>query len=131
MAWFAVSRQPGNEQPIESYQDFLEDTVITRLERVPGVSRTGAFGGRTHEVRITFDPYKAANIGLDLTSISSELGANANISAGSTEVGRRQYTVRFSGKYATMVAGYKKRAREKQVTTHHVQTELSGSRPTM
>ncbi len=99
IAWFAVRRKPGNETPIDSYQDFLEETVITRLERVPGVSRTGAFGGRTHEVRITFDPYKAANIGLDLTAISGELGANANISAGSTEVGRRQYTVRFSGKY--------------------------------
>ncbi|MBT8074610.1 MAG: efflux RND transporter permease subunit [Xanthomonadales bacterium] len=100
MAWFAVSKKPGNERPIESYQDFLEETVITRLERVPGVSRTGAFGGRTHEVRITFDPYKAASIGLDLTSVSGELGANANVSAGSNEVGRRQYTVRFSGKYA-------------------------------
>jgi len=99
IAWFAVRPKPGNERPVESYQDFLEETVITRLERVPGVSRTGTFGGRTHEVRITFDPYKAASIGLDLTSISSELGANANISAGSTEVGRRQYTVRFSGKY--------------------------------
>lgn len=99
IAWFAVAKKPGNERPIESYQDFLEDTVVTRLERVPGVSRTGTFGGRTHEVRITFDPFKAANIGLDLTSVSSELGANANISAGSNEVGRRQYTVRFSGKY--------------------------------
>ena len=99
MAWFAVSLKPGNERPIESYQDFLEETVIPRIERVPGVSRTGAFGGRTHEVRITFDPYKAASIGLDLTSIASELGENSNISAGSTEVGRRQYTVRFSGKY--------------------------------
>jgi len=99
MAWFAVSLKPGNERPIESYQDFLEETVITRLERVPGVSRTGAFGGRTHEVRITFDPYKAASIGLDLTAVSGELGTNSNVSAGSTEVGRRQYTVRFSGKY--------------------------------
>ena len=99
MAWFAVLPKPGNERPIQSYQDFLEDTVITRLERVPGVSRTGAFGGRGHEVRITFDPFKAAGIGLDLTSISGELGANANISAGSNEVGRRQYTVRFSGRY--------------------------------
>ena len=99
MAWFAVMPKPGNVNPIESYQDFLEDTVITRLDRVPGVSKTGAFGGRKHEVRITFDPYKAASIGLDLTAISADVGANANISAGSTEVGRRQYTVRFSGKY--------------------------------
>jgi len=105
MAWFALARKPGNEAPIETYQDFIEDTVVTRLERVPGVSRTGAFGGRRHEVRITFDPYKAANIGLDLTAISGELGANANISAGSTEVGRRQYTVRFSGKYEVEALG--------------------------
>lgn len=105
IAWFAVATKPGNETPIESYQDFIEDAVITRIERVPGVSRTGAFGGRNHEVRITFDPYKAASIGLDLTAISAELGSNSNISAGSTEVGRRQYTVRFSGKYEVEALG--------------------------
>ena len=69
------------------------------MERVPGVSRAGSFGGRRHEVRITFDPFKAANIGLDLTEVSSELGSNADVSAGLTEVGRREYTLRFSGKY--------------------------------
>jgi len=99
IAWFAISAKPGNERPIESYQDFIEDTVITRLERVPGVSRVGSFGGRKHEVRITFDPYKAANIGLDLTGISSQLGSNQDVSAGLNEVGRREYTLRFSGKY--------------------------------
>jgi len=105
IAWFAISNKAGNETPIEAYQDFIEDTVVTRIERVPGVSGTGAFGGRRHEVRITFDPYKAASIGLDLTSISAGLGGNANISAGSTEVGRRQYTIRFSGKYAVESLG--------------------------
>jgi len=99
IAWFAVSAKPGNERPIESYQDFLDDTVITRLERVPGISQVGSFGGRKHEVRITFDPFKAANIGLDLTGISSQLGGNADVSAGLNEVGRREYTLRFSGKY--------------------------------
>ena len=99
IAWFAIQTKPGNTRPIASYQDFVDDTVITRLERVPGISRTGSFGGRPFEVRITFDPFKAANIGLDLTGISSELGSNADVSAGSTEVGRRQYTLRFSGKY--------------------------------
>jgi multidrug efflux pump subunit AcrB len=105
MAWFQVSRKPDNDTPIETYQDFLQDTIITRLERVPGVARIGSFGGRSHEVRITFDPYKAAGIGLDLTAISSEIGANADISAGNTEVGRRQYTVRFSGKYEVEALG--------------------------
>jgi multidrug efflux pump subunit AcrB len=99
IAWWGITAKPGNNRPIESYQDFVEDTVITRMERVPGVSRAGSFGGRRHEVRITFDPFKAANIGLDLTGISSELGSNADVSAGLNEVGRREYTLRFSGKY--------------------------------
>lgn len=99
IAWWGIRPKPDNPRPIESYQDFVEDTVVTRLERVPGVSRIGSFGGRRHEVRITFDPFKAANIGLDLTSIATELGTNADVSAGSNEVGRRKYTLRFSGKY--------------------------------
>jgi multidrug efflux pump subunit AcrB len=98
-AWFAIQTVEGNPRPIASYQDFVDETVVPRLERVPGVSRVNVFGGRAHEIRITFDPYKAANIGLDLTAISQELGANADVSGGNQEVGRRQYTIRFSGKY--------------------------------
>jgi len=105
IAWWAIVPKPGNSRPVESYQDFVQDNVVTRLERVPGVSRVGAFGGRKHEVRITFDPYKAANIGLDLTSISSQLGSNADVSAGVSEVGRRRYTLRFSGKYDVEALG--------------------------
>jgi multidrug efflux pump subunit AcrB len=99
IAWWAITPKPGNPRPIESYQDFIDHTVITRLERVPGVSKVGSFGGRKHEVRITFDPFKAANIGLDLTNIASQLGSNSDVSAGLNEVGRREYTLRFNGKY--------------------------------
>jgi multidrug efflux pump subunit AcrB len=105
IAWFAISAEPDNPRAIESYQDFIDDTVITRFERVSGVSQVGSFGGRKHEIRITFDPYKAANIGLDLTGISSQLGANADVSAGLNEVGRREYTLRFSGKYDVSTLG--------------------------
>jgi multidrug efflux pump subunit AcrB len=99
IAWWAITAKPGNTRPVESYQDLIEDTVITQLERVPGVSRVGSFGGRQHEVRITFDPFKAANIGLDLTGVARQLGNNADVSAGLNEVGRREYTLRFSGRY--------------------------------
>ena len=99
IAWFTLATKPGNSRDISSYQDFVDDNVITRIERVPGVSSAGSFGGRPHEVRITFDPFKAANIGVDLTEVQSQLGANADVSAGLNEVGRRDYTVRFSGKY--------------------------------
>ena len=105
IGWWAIQPASGNTRPIQSYQDFIDDTVITRLERVPGVAQVGSFGGRKHEVRITFDPYKAANIGLDLTGISAELGSNSDVSAGQNEVGRRDYTLRFSGKYDVSALG--------------------------
>jgi multidrug efflux pump subunit AcrB len=105
IAWWAITAKPGNTRPVESYEDFVEDTVITRMERVAGVSRVGSFGGRQHEVRITFDPFKAANIGLDLTGIAAQLGNNADVSAGLNEVGRREYTLRFSGKYEVDALG--------------------------
>jgi multidrug efflux pump subunit AcrB len=105
IAWWAVRPKPDNPRPIESYQDFIDDTVITRMERVPGVAQVGSFGGRKHEVRITFDPFKTANIGVDLTAIASELGSNADVSAGQNGVGRRDYTLRFSGKYDVQSLG--------------------------
>jgi len=105
IAWWAITAQEGNTRPVASFQDFIEDVVVTRLERVPGVSRVGSFGGRQHEVRITFDPFKAANIGLDLTEVASQLGSNADVSAGLNEVGRREYTLRFSGKYDVEALG--------------------------
>ena len=99
IAWFTITARPGNERDIASYQDFVDDTVITRIERVQGVSSAGSFGGRPYEVRITFDPFKAANIGIDLTRVQAQLGSNSDVSAGLNEVGRREYTIRFSGKY--------------------------------
>jgi multidrug efflux pump subunit AcrB len=105
IAWFVVSAEPDNPRAIESYQDFLDDIVIQRLERVPGISSVGSFGGRPQEVRITFDPYRAANIGVDLTRVPAQLGSNADVSAGMTEVGRRDYTIRFRGKYEASELG--------------------------
>lgn len=105
IAWFALRPVAGNPRDIVSYQDFVDEVIRPRLERVAGVSSVGAFGGRGYEVRITFDPFKAANVGLDLTTVAGQMGTNANISAGSSEVGRRQYTIRFSGKYEVEALG--------------------------
>lgn len=100
LAWMAIRPAEGNTRDIATYQDFVDEEIRARFERIPGVSSSSAFGGRPYEVRITFDPYKAASIGIDLTSaLAANLGSNANISAGFNEVGRRNYTLRFSGKY--------------------------------
>ena len=100
IAWFSIRPLPGNDRPIIEYQDFVEEVIKERLERIPGVSSANPRGGRPFEVRITFDPYRAAAIGIDLTRIGQRLGQNADVSGGFQEVGRRQYTLRFAGQYA-------------------------------
>lgn len=98
IAWFAIQPAPGNDRDIVTFQDFVDEVVRPRFERIPGVASSNSFGGRAYEVRITFDPYKAASLGIDLSAVGADVGNNQDISAGFSEVGRRQYTVRFAGK---------------------------------
>ncbi|GHF87925.1 efflux RND transporter permease subunit [Thalassotalea marina] len=99
IAWFALKPTEGNTRDIVSYQDYVEEVIQTRLERVEGISQTNAFGGLPTELRITFDPYKAATLGLNIPFIASTLAQNNDTSGGFNDIGRRKYTLRFSGKY--------------------------------
>ncbi|MDH3532530.1 MAG: efflux RND transporter permease subunit, partial [Gammaproteobacteria bacterium] len=99
IAWFALTRVPGNNRPMASYEDFVREVVQARIERVPGVSKSNAYGGRANEVRITFDPYETAALGIDVPTLAGLTGNNDDTSGGFSEVGRRQYTLRYAGKY--------------------------------
>jgi multidrug efflux pump subunit AcrB len=99
IAWFALKTLPGNERPINSYQDFVEEVVQTRLERVDGVAKTNAYGGLPSELRISFDPFKVAALGLNIPELASKLSGNNDSSAGFKDVGRRRYRIRYAGKY--------------------------------
>ncbi len=99
IAWFIVKTVPGNPRAIDSYQDFLEEVVQSRFERVPGVAMSQVYGGRETEIRITFDPYSAAGLGVELPKAAGLAGAGQDVSGGFTDVGKRRYTVRFAGTY--------------------------------
>ncbi|MBS3747302.1 MAG: efflux RND transporter permease subunit [Wenzhouxiangellaceae bacterium] len=99
MAWFGIIPKEGNNRPIIEFQDFVEDVVQERIERISGVASATPRGGRPFEVRIEFDPFRAASMGVDLARIGRQLGQNADVSAGFEEVGKRQYTLRFAGQY--------------------------------
>ncbi len=98
IAWFIIKKaEPGGE-PIAAWQDFVEEVVQARFERVPGVAMSEVHGGRERELRITFDPYRAAVLGVELPQVARLMGAE-DVTAGFTEVGKRRYTVRFAGAY--------------------------------
>ena len=98
IAWFIIKPLPGNDRDISSYQDFIEDVVQSRFERVPGVARSEVRGGREQEIRITFDPYRAASLGIELPRVIG-LADSDDVSGGFIDVGKRRYTLRFAGSY--------------------------------
>ncbi len=46
IAWFAMSTAPGNYNDIAGYEDFIEEVVEPRFERINGVARTNVYGAR-------------------------------------------------------------------------------------
>lgn len=107
LTYFFLQKLPGNPNEINSYVTFFEDVIRPQLESIPGVSRVqmeSGVGGE-EEFQIVFDPYRAAELGIDLTNISRLLGSANDVSGGFVEVGRRRYTLRFQGKYAPQEMG--------------------------
>ncbi len=83
----------------EKYEYVFDEVIEPRLARIPGVSRVNMNSRRPFEVRINFDPYQAAALGVPINSISQSIAAANDVSAGFADVGRRQYTVRFLGQH--------------------------------
>jgi multidrug efflux pump subunit AcrB len=105
IAWFILKPINGNTRDIQSYQDYVEEVVQTRFERVRGVARSEVRGGREREVRITFDPYRAAMLGIELPEAARLAGGNEDVSGGEATVGKRRYTVRFTGAFNAQQLG--------------------------
>ncbi|HZR37316.1 MAG TPA: efflux RND transporter permease subunit [Nevskia sp.] len=90
---------PGNPvTDLAVYQKMIEDVVKRRLAQVPGVSNVSLQSGRARQVQVNFDPYRAAALGVSVDQIGAALGRAQDASAGFSDVGRRQFTVRFTGR---------------------------------
>ena len=99
IAWFIIKTSENNERSIESYRDFVEEVIQSKFERVPGVARSEIFGGREKELRISFDPYKIADVGVQLADVMRLAGTSKDVSGGFVNVGKREYSIRFTGRY--------------------------------
>ena len=80
------------------YQQLMEEVVEPRLARVPGVSRVNLEGGRPREVQVRFDPHRLAALGISPQRLAQTVIAARDVSAGFANVGRRQFTVRVTGR---------------------------------
>ena len=98
IAWFIVTKTEGNNKNIAAYGDVIEDIIQDKIERVPGIARTNAYGSSDTELRVTINPEKMAYYGLTVSNVIRTIkSANSSISAGDIEEGKRKYIVRIEG----------------------------------
>lgn len=99
LSFFFVQLLPGTPGPIENYRRLIEDVVKPRIESVPGVAVVNIQAGPPDDVRITVDLARAAALGIGIPDIARQAASATNVSAGRLDVGRRQYSVRYTGRY--------------------------------
>ena len=100
LSWFFVQLLPGTPGTIEAQRRFIEDTVRPRLESIPGVAAVEVNGGPPDNVRITLDLARTAALGIAVPEIASRAASANNVSGGLLDVGRRQYALRFTGRFS-------------------------------
>ena len=92
---------PGNTRAVEDYERFVEDVVMPRMETIPGVAGVqfeSSNGPR--ELQIVFDPLRAAQLGIELPKVAALAGRANDTSGGTVDVGRRQYSISFRGRFS-------------------------------
>ena len=102
IAWFVLTRADGNARDMTSYGDFLINVVQERLERVEGVAGVNIFGDTDREMSVTVTPHALARYGMTVSDVLRRLrAANASITGGDVEEGKRRYVVRTDGELTT------------------------------
>ena len=100
--FFRIQPLPGNPKGLdmEFMQDFIDDNVRTRMERVPGVSEIGIRGGAERQIQIFVDPDRLAKRGITFSELRSIIRErNRDISGGDLDSGKRRYLLRTIGRF--------------------------------
>ena len=94
-----MQKLPGTAGEIEDFRRFIEDRVVPRIEAVPGVAGIQVNGGPPDELLISLDLDRAAALGVTIPQVAQQAARATDVSGGFFESGRRQYTLRFAGRY--------------------------------
>jgi multidrug efflux pump subunit AcrB len=95
-----LQRLPGADNQNVRLSEFAESRIRPELESIPGVAGVDVNADEGEEiVRISFDPFLAAQYGVTVDQIAQNVNRSSDVTGGSVEVGRRNYTMRFEGRF--------------------------------
>ncbi|KLV11604.1 AcrB/AcrD/AcrF family protein [Photobacterium ganghwense] len=95
-----LQQLPGNNTPIVAYQDMVDSQIKPRLMAIEGVSQVEVNGESDRQVEIRFDPYRLAELGITVPELVQRISAGRDASAGQLDIGRKEYKLRFAGRYS-------------------------------
>ncbi|MCP4271192.1 MAG: efflux RND transporter permease subunit [Gammaproteobacteria bacterium] len=99
---FFIQQKPGTESQLAENRKYLRDKIVPELQSLYGVSQVeldNGINGDGEQLQIIFDPYRAAELGIDIAKVVNQVAGSADISSGFVDVGRRQFIMRFEGRY--------------------------------
>jgi HAE1 family hydrophobic/amphiphilic exporter-1 len=98
--WLIIKTEEGNPREVDTYRTFFEDEIKQHIERVEGVADLFIGGGRADELHVVVSPERLASYGLTINDMINTLRAeNANVSAGTLGVGRRDFRIRTTAEF--------------------------------
>jgi len=87
--------------PLNELHDFVEKNVAPEFENIEGVGSVDVNRNSGERiVSIEFDPFLTAQLGVSVDTIAENINRSSDVSGGKVEVGRRDFTLRFEGRYA-------------------------------
>lgn len=87
--------------PLDELHDFVEKNVAPEFENIEGVGSVDVNRNSGERiVSIEFDPFITAQLGISIDTIAENINRSSDVSGGTVEVGRRDFTLRFEGRYA-------------------------------
>ncbi len=99
---YFIQQREGDESRLRENKRYLREVIVPDIASLYGVSQVDMFdasGSAGDQLQIVIDPYRAADLGIDIARAIDQIGRSANISSGRVDVGRRSYTLRIEGRY--------------------------------
>jgi multidrug efflux pump subunit AcrB len=105
LTFLFVQKLPGTAGDVRDFGQLVEDRVVPRLAAIAGVAGVEVNGSEPEELSITVDLARAASLGIGIPEIAAIAARATDASGGTVEAGRREYVLRFAGRYAPEAMG--------------------------
>ncbi|NZA25695.1 efflux RND transporter permease subunit [Luteimonas sp. SJ-92] len=105
LTFFFVQKLPGGRGDILDHRQMLVDRIVPRLSSIEGVAGVELNAGEAEELSITMDLRRAAALGVQIPEVAARAASATDVSGGVIEDGRREYALRFAGRYSPEALG--------------------------